>query len=400
MRHTLVTFLGRGRNTREAPYRPARYRFPDGWTRETPFFGLALAERLKPNAVVILGTNGSQWSALVEHVAARGQDEDAVIELLDAEFGAAVDRNLLDRVTPLMRERMGCDDVIPRLIPFGETLEEQYAILDTIATVAPGGAVSFDLTHGFRHLAMVGFLSAFMLERVRSLRVRELWYGAFDMTRNGVTPAIKLDGLVRVRRWVAALERYDATGDLGVFEPLLIADGVPPDKAKCLADASFYERILNVPAAANKVGTFRSYLSSRAEPLGGASGLFRRELEKRLQWERGKSPWQQQRDLAYLYLDRRDFVRAAMLGWEACINRSCQNMGMPIDRYDDELRKEAMRALTADGAEEQQAHRKLNNIRNALAHTTRPHRRYRGVLDDPDRLREELHDAFRRCLAD
>ena len=299
-----------------------------------------------------------------------------------------------------MRERMGCDDVIPRLIPFGETLEEQYAILNTIAKVAPGGAVSFDLTHGFRHLAMVGFLSAFMLERVRSLRVRELWYGAFDMTRNGVTPAIKLDGLVRVRRWVAALERYDATGDLGVFEPLLIADGVPPDKAKCLADASFYERILNVPAAANKVGTFRSYLSSRAEPLGGASGLFRRELEKRLQWERRKSPWQQQRDLAYLYLDRRDFVRAAMLGWEACINRSCQNMGMPIDRYDDELRKEAMRALTADGAEEQQAHRKLNNIRNALAHTTRPHRRYRGVLDDPDRLREELHDAFRRCLAD
>ena len=92
MRHTLVTFLGRGRNTREAPYRPAHYRFPDGWTRETPFFGLALAERLKPNAVVILGTNGSQWGALVEHVAARGQDEDARIELLDAEIGAAVDR--------------------------------------------------------------------------------------------------------------------------------------------------------------------------------------------------------------------------------------------------------------------------------------------------------------------
>jgi hypothetical protein len=26
--------------------------------------------------------------------------------------------------------------------------------------------VSFDLTHGFRHLAIVGMLSAFMLERI------------------------------------------------------------------------------------------------------------------------------------------------------------------------------------------------------------------------------------------
>lgn len=399
MRHTLVTFLGRGRDTTETPYRLASYRFPDGGIKQTAFFGLALAEQLKPDAVVILGTSGSQWGALVEHVAAQG-DEDARIALLDAETGSAVDQCLLDRVTPLMREQLGCD-VVPRLIPRGESLDEQYAILDTIAAVAPGGAVSFDLTHGFRHLAMVGFLSAFMLEHLRNLKVEELWYGALDMTRDGVTPALKLDGLVRVRRWVAALERYDATGDLGVFERLLIADGVPPDKAKCLADASFYERILNVPAAANKIGTFRSYLSSRAERLGGASGLFLQELEKRLQWERCKSPWQQQRELAKEYLARSDFVRAAMLGWEACINRSCQNMGTPIDQYDDELRKMVTKALTTDGAEEWQAHRKLNSIRNALAHTTRPtQKRYRGMLNDPDRLRESLHDAFRHCLAD
>ena len=349
MRHTLVTFLGRGRDTRETPYRLASYRFPDGGIKQTAFFGLALAEQLKPDAVVILGTRGSQWGALVEHVAAQG-DEDARIALLDAETGSAVDQCLLDRVTPLMREQLG-RDVVPRLIPRGESLDEQYAILDTIAAVVPDGTVSFDLTHGFRHLAMVGFLSAFMLEHLRNLRVEELWYGALDMTRDGVTPALKLDGLVRVRRWVAALERYDATGDLGVFERLLIADGVPPDKAQCLADASFYERILNVPAAANKVGTFRSYLSSRAEPLGGASGLFLQELEKRLQWERCKNPWQQQRELAKEYLARSDFVRAAMLGWEACINRSCQHMGTPIDQYDDELRKMVTKALTTDGAE-------------------------------------------------
>ena len=402
MKHTLVTFLGRhGRDTREAPYRTANYRFPDGWTKETAFFGLALAEHLEPDVVVILGTRGSQWGALVEHVAAQGRDEDARIALLDAETNAAVDQDLLDCVTPLMGEQIRCDDVLPRLIPYGESLDEQYAILATIADVVPDGLVSFDLTHGFRHLAMVGFLSAFMLERVRNLQVMELWYGALDMTQNGITPALKLEGLVRVRRWVAALERYDATGDLGVFESLLIADGVPPDKAKCLTDASFYERILNIPAAANKVRTFLSYLSERAEPLGSASDLFQAELEKRLRWVNQGSPWQQQRELAYQYLDRHDFVRAAMLGWEARINRVYQNYGWDINKYDDNLRKQVMDELDAKakGTRDEQHHWKLKNVRNSLAHTTRP-QRYRGILKDPDRLRSALHDAFGIFLAD
>lgn len=396
MKHTLVTFLGRGRDTRGAPYRKANYRFSDGTTKDTEFFGLALAEHLQPDAIVILGTRGSQWGALVEHVASQDGDEyeEARVELLDAEPKSAVDQGLLDRVTPLMKERTRCD-VLPRLIPYGESLREQYDILATIADpkVVPDGTVSFDLTHGFRHLAMVGFLSAFMLERVRSLEVRDLWYGALDMTTDGITPVLKLDGLVRVRRWVAALERYDATGDLGMFEPLLVADGVPQDKAKCLTNASFYERILNVPAAENRVRTFLAYLSKRDAPLGGASGLFQEELEKRLRWVNQGQPWQRQRELAFQYLYRHDFVRAAMLGWEACINRWCQNENMKY-RFDEELRTQATGELTTD------AHRRLKDIRNSLAHTARPRQRSAEYLSDPVRLQRALIDAFRICLAD
>ena len=397
MIHTLVTFLGRG----EAPYRRATYRFPDGGVKETAFFGLALTEQMKPDTVVILGTRGSQWGALVEHVAAHG-DEDARIALLDAESGSAVDQGLLDGVTPLMRAQLGCD-VVPRLIPFGESLEEQYAILDTIARVVPGGAVSFDLTHGFRHLAMVGFLSAFMLEHLSNLRVKDLWYGALDMTRDDITPALKLDGLVRVRSWVAALERYDATGDLRLIEALLIADGVPSDKAKCLADASFYERILNVPAAENKVRTFLHYLSERSEPLGGASGLFRAELEKRLRWVDQGSPWQKQRALACQYLERHDFVRAAMLGWEACISRVCETNGWAVNQFNKEHHEQAKSELDKRAKQDKQRgryHWNLKHLRNSLAHTTPPPRGYRGIVSDPDKLRNALRDAFKILLAD
>jgi CRISPR-associated Csx2 family protein len=87
----------------------------------------------------------------------------------------------------------------------------------------PRGELSFDLTHGFRHLGMLGMLSAFMLERIGRLRVRSLWYGALDMTEDGATPVLRLDGLYAIQRWVTALEHFDASGDYGVFAPLLVA---------------------------------------------------------------------------------------------------------------------------------------------------------------------------------
>ena len=120
---------------------------------------------------------------LVEHLAEEGKDEDARLQLIDAEVAGAVTQPLLDRLAPLMKRAVDCN-VFPRLIPFGQDENEQYRILDAIADAVPKkGTVSFDLTHGFRHLGMVGFLSAFMLERVRNLNVRDLWYGALDMTR-------------------------------------------------------------------------------------------------------------------------------------------------------------------------------------------------------------------------
>ena len=82
---------------------------------------------------------------------------------------------------------------------------------------------------GFRHFGMIGFLSAFMLSHVRGLEVKNLWYGALEMTQEGITPVLKLDGLDRVRQWLDALNRFDATGDYRVFGSLLTKDGVEAD---------------------------------------------------------------------------------------------------------------------------------------------------------------------------
>ena len=396
MTRTLVTLLGRARKGEDGVgYEKATYRFPDGAEDRTAFFGLALVRHLKPDEVVVLGTAGSLWSLLVENLASGASgDEEARLELMAAEESRNVAQPLLDRLAPLMGKAMSAV-VHPTLIPAAQNEDEQYAILQAVDAVVANGDLDFDLTHGFRHLGMVGFLSSFMLERVRRLNVRGLWYGALDMTPvDGPTPVLRLDGLTRVRRWIDALDRFDASGDYGIFAPLLRDDGVPADKTKSLGDAAFYERTLNVRDAARKIGTF---LPTLDEPLSGASGLFQRRLAERLRWAQLQPLSEQQRKLAHQYLNRGDFVRAAMFGWEACVSRVCEERGVSTLAFSDD-RQDAVAQFKneVEGTRKFGFH-SLRELRNALAHGTRPPEpRIQAVLKDPDKLSSELEAAMQR----
>ena len=403
MNHTLITFLGRTRRDPNTGYQRARYRFPDGDTpHPTPFFGIALAGHLRPDGAVIFGTCGSRWSVLVEHLVQGDEAEAARLQLLDAETHATITQPMLDDVAPLMSRAVGLP-VTPRLVPSGKDADEQYEILGAIAATVPNGDVSFDLTHGFRHLGVVGFLSAFMLERVRNLNVRGLWYGALDMTdpASGITPVLSLDGLARVRRWVDALDRFDATGDYGVFAPLLIEDGVAADKAGCLARAAFFERTQNLSDAARQLRTFLPVLDS---PLAGAAGLFRTRLAERLRWVKSEGLAEHQRKLAFEHLKRGDYLRAAMFGWEALRTLECERRGLPADDHAsgrkpaiDRLGDEMHAGEHPDG--KKSVFLLLRDVRNALAHGNPPgSRRSRQVLQNPDRLRSELEKAFQGLL--
>jgi len=405
--HTVVTFLGKGRDNPHTGYRSTNYRFPESEDPvTTPFFGLALANHLGADKVVVLGTAGSQWGVLVEKLVEGQQEqveEDARLELLEAEQEQSVDKQLLDRLVPLMTKAVG-KPVVPRLIKSGQNEKEQYGILNSIAEAVPDGEVSFDLTHGFRHLGMIGLLSAFMLERlerVGNLHVRSLWYGALDMTGgDGITPVIRLDGLTRVQCWLDALNRFDATGDYGVFAPLLIKDGVPEDKAKCLERAAFHERTMNVKGAVQQLQTFLPVLD---RPLDGASGLFKERLSKRLRWARENNLAQRQEKLAFEYLKRKDFVRAAIFGLEAFITSECP----PDSEHKRDAREQAHNRLKdqAEGngiaGKKRELFRSLNILRNALAHGNPPNRQYyEKVFKNQNRLCEELKKALQFLKTD
>ena len=265
--------------------------------------------------------------------------------------------------------------------------------MDVIAENVPEGTVNFDLTHGFRHFGMIGFLSTFMLARVRQrFEVENLWYGALAMTQDGLTPVLKLDGLDRVRQWLEALNRFDATGNYRVFGSLLTKDGVVADKAKHLESAAFYERTLNLSAAADEIRQFRSVLEV---DLPGASGLFKKRLIDRLRWVELDTLSKQQAALAYQYLKRRDYLRAAMFGWEALVSMYCEKKCLDPQKREHREQQNVLREVDPS---KRKICENLNQIRNALAHGM-PHTLSTApkILIDEQKLHHALREAF-DCL--
>ena len=128
--HTLVTFLGRGRQNQKTgnwEYSRTKYRFrdQDPPTELTPLFGTALAAHIKPDRIVILGTRGSSWSVLLENLKSLNKTESSLIdELFDAEIDQRIDQEMLDNVTDLISRHLNNIPVIPYLIPFGENEDE------------------------------------------------------------------------------------------------------------------------------------------------------------------------------------------------------------------------------------------------------------------------------------
>ncbi|WP_126443806.1 TIGR02221 family CRISPR-associated protein [Sulfuricystis multivorans] len=395
---TLISFLGKSQLDSKTGYRTARYRMPDGSEHETAYFGLALADHLGAERVIVLGTASSMWDMLVENVAGDDAAEELRLELFDAVRAGTVTQGLLDALSPAMTASLG-RPVQGLLIPSCVTFAEQEEVLTRLADhLGRQEQVALDLTHGFRHLAMLGFAAARYLAHEREVKVAGLYYGALDMTQGGITPVVTLDGLAHLQEWAEAFEAYEASGDFSRFAPLLIRDDFPQQAAEALTRAWHFLVLTNVKDAAKSLS---SALKALEAPLAGASWLFRARLQKALRWCHAKTLSEKFRLLALQSLERGDVLRASIFGLESFLAREVEAEGAnPLDfnarkAADERFQGEAREGGHADW--KRNAYWLLKNVRNACAHGTPPsHEPHAKLMRNPERLRRELEATLSR----
>ena len=396
MTHTLISFLGKAAQS----YRKAVYDFGGGQRQETAFFGLGLTRQIKPDRLVLLGTTGSMWDVLLISLNLDRHLEDALLDLSESAQENRTTAAELDALAPAVGERLGLP-VALRLIPYGRDAGEQAEILRRMASdIAEGDAVTLDVTHGLRHLPMLAQMSALYLRRVKGVEVRGLYYGALDMTRDGLTPVMNLQGLLDIADWTGAVQSFDKDGDYGVFAPLVLEQS--PAAAGLLQESAFYERTTRPGQACGKLHELDTLL--HRQPLAGIGALFAPTLRARLSWHREDRLYLRQQALARLYLEHGDFLRAALLGFEAFITRLMQQQGMTnpdnwTQRETVKKEYEARNKAIRPRPDEYERYCLLRDLRNHLAHgNMSPQAEIQKALASAERLRDFLDDLIERLL--
>jgi len=398
MKHTLISFLGKAAQS----YRKAVYDFGGGQRQETAFFGLGLTRQIKPDRLVLLGTTGSMWDVLLISLNLDGHLEDALLNLSESAQENRTTAAELDALAPAVGERLGLP-VALRLIPYGRDAGEQVEILRRMALdIGEGDAVTLDVTHGLRHLPMLAQMSALYLRRVKSVEVRGLYYGALDMTRDGLTPVMNLQGLLDIADWTGAVQSFDKDGDYGVFAPLIREQS--RTAAGLLQESAFYERTTRPGQARSKLRELDALFDR--QPLTGIGSLFAPTLRARLSWHREDRLYLRQQALARLYLEHGDFLRAALLGFEAFITRLMQQQGMTnpdnwMQRETVKKEYEARNKAIHPRPDEYERYCLLRDLRNHLAHgNMSPQAEIQKALASAEQLRDFLDDLIERLLPD
>lgn len=382
----LISFLGKGQDGRG--YRSASYRFEDGTVfTDQKYLGQTLTRKLQPSRVILLGTSGSMWDVFLESEA--GALENEWLELADAVTRQSVDVAQLRPFEQYLSRTMGMP-VHCELIPYARDTTEQLAILSGLGELLGNGEeVIMDVTHGFRHLPMLALVAARFLEKTRQVTVRQIYYGAFDMSQEQLTPVLELKGFLELLDWVDGLSTFDKDGDYGVFAPLLESQGLSNANARLLRKAAFHERTSNSSQSRDALSTIAAAMEELDAPL---FNLFKKQLLARLSWFRRNTRGQREMQLAREYLGRGDYLRAVIYGLEGLISHRV--VKDQADENDFQTRKQY-----ADDLKDNPSFRRLNHLRNALAHGVKPtDNETLSALKDEQRLRQSLQDRFDHLL--
>ncbi|MGP1571034.1 MAG: TIGR02221 family CRISPR-associated protein [Moraxella sp.] len=385
---TLISFLGVG-NKQNGGYRTTNYQFSDGEVFEqTRYIGMALAQKIKPTKVILLGTSGSMWDVFLENAGDNGMEE-KWLDLSEAVDSKNVSPEHLQPFEDYLSQSLNAE-VHCVLIPFAKNPKEQIEILSVLAeNLNENEDVVIDVTHGFRHLPMLSLVAARFLKTVKKIDVQQIYYGAFEMSSDNKTPVLELESLLTMLDWVDALSTFDKDGDYSVFAPLLQQQGMMDTDAKQLSQASFYERISNASQARQKIGTVFNKIQKIETPI---VDLFKPQLVQRLEWHKEKNRGLNEQHLAKEYLHRRDYLRAVVFAMEGMITEKTIQANKDVNDYDD--RESQRHHLKND-----EKFRTLTIIRNAVVHGKQEEKKkIRQILDDEQKLKQSLQERFKNLL--
>lgn len=410
MSKVIISFLGRQRRqtpdgmglTNTLGYRKARYRLPDGsMSAETTTPCLPIRDLVGAEKLVMFGTSGSMWSGFLE--SAGIPLDEALLELESKVESQQVTQDDLSSWQDAMRQQLGLDC---RMIitDDAQSPDSQLAMIERIAEqTQPEDQITFDVTHGFRHMPMLALTAAFFLKSLRHCEIEHIYYCQLGQGTDGEGIVVDVSTLLEMMDWVRALSAFDGDGDFGHLVAPLQKHSDPEAKSTLaqLQRASLFERITDITQACKHLHSASGSL--KAAPLGPIGKIIKPEIEQRLKSildYQNRSA--REAKMAQGYLRRNDLLRAAIYSFEAIITRRCEKKKLDSGSFanrkeiEDDIKQDTKHAKGA-GIHDHPL-RRLIQFRNNVAHGRNEDSS--KAFRNADSMADELAELIKVCFKD
>jgi cell division protein DivIC len=379
MPRILISLIGKGQLPRDnsprtrSGYVRTEYDFGGGRRTTTAVFGLAayrhLAQVGRPaDAWLVLGTAGSSWTTLADEFDPAADEFDSYAEWSDRVNArsksdpGAVTADDLAAGAPMLAKGLSVPGLRLELIPECLTRPEQQALMGVLLRhVGEGDRVVMDITHAYRHLPV---LLTFMLANLRWLRdaeVEQVLYGKLEGKPPGApAPVADLSLCAEQARLGGALATYELTGRHAALADLF------PDLRDDLERVSFLEGLNCLTQARSPARRLWSALERPpADPFAAAVA---ERLRPATAWSQGDRLARRMLDRARFLRERREFLPAVLLLYEAVIEEGDRRLAVKPEKPNERAEQSWKRLVEPLDARLRIPLFRLRTLRNTLAH--------------------------------
>ena len=396
---TVVSFLGTGQKQNpqdsRSGYRTTTYRFarPEGgeFLNMTSLFGTALIRFLRATKTnidrwVVLGTSASLWSELSQVLPNPDEVLEQYIQIDDRVLGRNVDQTALEHWQQTLNTHAAPLEL--RLCLTGEALDpdsQQQIARALFENIPQGNDVVFDISHGFRHQPVIAIHVVSLMRWTHGIASVSFYSGVWEARdQNNIAPVAVMP---ICQELVHATEAAATLALTGNFEPV----------ARCLGrNAELAWFLENTNQVANARQRARELRDNTIQTTDLVQSQLVALLRDRLEWVQENYFADRMLKSARTALDRKDYFRAIVLGYEALLIHAGQILYPTADPLSYQSRQNAESELFARlTGDDRELLMDLQHTRNACAHGTRSDRAsVQQVLRQPQEFRCLVERAF------
>ena len=240
MSNILLTSIGIGQYDKEkkqVSYKDAVYALNEdrGKIFKTSYIYDALMEFKDIDKIIFIGTTGSDWHALYEHlfyensriIPSKPRIEYYAYELYELKESKEKDLDKCRQKLQTLIDTMGGVSLDIIILHYGLSIEEMNENFDRLAEakkyIGEDDVLSFDITHSFRSLAFYELLAVnfFKLSMSEGDRLDFVSYAMFEgQGDDGITPIVNQEPLLRLLDWTKAADEFKRFGTTHLLDQL------------------------------------------------------------------------------------------------------------------------------------------------------------------------------------